>query len=103
MKAKLLQMPMAKTTEVFSRSVPTVEANVNFTVQSVANEDGSDRLCVPSATGMRHPNDWNPVNLGGRFQLQLEGASPKSILPASPRRMRQRCRDKHCFPDRFKL
>lgn len=46
MKAKLLQMPMAKTTEVFSRSVPTVEANVNFTVQSVANEDGSESLCV---------------------------------------------------------
>jgi hypothetical protein len=45
MKAKLLQMPAAKTAETFSRSVPTVESNVNFDIQSIANEDGSDRLC----------------------------------------------------------
>lgn len=46
MKAKLLQMPEAKAAEVFSRNVPTVESNVSFTIQAVANENGSERLCV---------------------------------------------------------
>jgi len=27
-------------------AVETLEANVNFTIQAVANEDGSDRRCV---------------------------------------------------------
>jgi hypothetical protein len=29
----------------FQRTVETVEASVNFTIRSIANEDGSDRLC----------------------------------------------------------
>ena len=43
---KLLQMPSARTAEAFSRTVPTVETDVSFDVQSVANEDGTCPLCV---------------------------------------------------------
>ena len=32
--------------EQFHRTVETVEANVTFTIQSVANEDGTCPLCV---------------------------------------------------------
>jgi hypothetical protein len=31
--------------EGFQRTVETVEASVNFTIRSIANEDDSDRLC----------------------------------------------------------
>jgi hypothetical protein len=46
MKGKLLRMRGAKTDEAFSRTVPTVEADVNFDIRSVPNEDGTDRMCV---------------------------------------------------------
>jgi hypothetical protein len=45
MKSNLLQMKAAPPVERFHRTVETVEANVNFDIQSIANEDGSDRLC----------------------------------------------------------
>jgi hypothetical protein len=46
MKANLLQMRAGRTTaETFLRRVPTVEREVSFTVTSIANEDGSCRMC----------------------------------------------------------
>src|ERR1035441_2536943 len=46
MSAKVLQMVAAKSAaEGFQRTVETVEASVNFTIRSIANEDDSDRLC----------------------------------------------------------
>ena len=47
MSAKVLQMGTAKSAaEWFQRTVETIKANVNFDIRSIANEDGSDRLCV---------------------------------------------------------
>ena len=47
MSAKVLQMVAAKSApETFHRVVETLEANVNFDIRSIANEDSSDRLCV---------------------------------------------------------
>ncbi len=40
----------------FHRTVETVEANVNFDVRSIANEDGSCRMCqvdLPNQEGPR--------------------------------------------------
>jgi len=46
MKANLLQMRTARTTaENFLRRVPTIERSVVFTITSIANEDGSNRMC----------------------------------------------------------
>ena len=45
MKAKLLRMPGAIPAEAFSRTVPTVESNVNFIIQVIAKEDGTCRMC----------------------------------------------------------
>jgi hypothetical protein len=45
MKSNLLQMKAAPPVERFQRTVETVEASVNFDIQSIANEDDSDRLC----------------------------------------------------------
>jgi acetoacetate decarboxylase len=46
MSAKVLQMVTTKSAaEEFQRTVETVEASVNFTIQVIANEDGSNRLC----------------------------------------------------------
>jgi len=46
MKTKLLQMPAVRTAPAFSRTVPTIEQDVNFNIQSIANEDGTCPLCV---------------------------------------------------------
>lgn len=46
LKSNLLQMKAAPPDERFQRTVETVEASVSITIQAVANEDGSDRLCV---------------------------------------------------------
>jgi len=46
MKSNLLRMRTAKTTaENFLRTVGTIERSVNFTIQVIANEDGSCRMC----------------------------------------------------------
>ncbi len=46
MSAKVLQMLTSKwVAERFQRTVETVETSVSFTIRSIANEDGSDRLC----------------------------------------------------------
>jgi hypothetical protein len=45
MKSNLLQMPAPNTVDAFSRTVPTVESSVNFEIRSIANEDGSCRMC----------------------------------------------------------
>jgi len=45
--AKVLQMkPATLATLNFHRTVETVEANVNFQIRSMANEDGTCPLCV---------------------------------------------------------
>ncbi len=46
MKAKLLQMKSAPPVERFHLSVETLEASVSFNIKAVANEDGTDRICV---------------------------------------------------------
>jgi len=46
MSGKVLQMGAARTTTAnFVRTVGTIERSVNFTIQVIANEDGSNRLC----------------------------------------------------------
>jgi hypothetical protein len=45
-KSNLLQMKAAPPVEQFHRTVETLEASVNFAIESIANEDGADRLCV---------------------------------------------------------
>ena len=47
MNAKVLQMgQVTPVTQSFQRKVATIEANVNFHIHSVANEDGTSPLCV---------------------------------------------------------
>jgi hypothetical protein len=46
MKSNLLQMKAAPLVERFHRTVETLEAGVNFDINSVANEDGACPLCV---------------------------------------------------------
>jgi hypothetical protein len=47
MSAKVLQMGSATSaTPNFHRMVETVEANVNFDIRSIANEDGTCQICV---------------------------------------------------------
>jgi hypothetical protein len=46
MSSKVLQMNAPRiTADNFLRTVPTIECSVNFTIQVIANEDGSNRLC----------------------------------------------------------
>ncbi|MGA2850110.1 MAG: hypothetical protein ABSE46_14020 [Terracidiphilus sp.] len=47
MSAKVIQMgtPKSAYVENFIRRVETVEAGVNFTIGTIANEDGSNRMC----------------------------------------------------------
>jgi len=70
MSSKVLQMNAPRiTADNFLRTVPTIERSVNFTVQVIANEDGSNRLCqieLPNQEGARagsasrywHPSMW---------------------------------------------
>jgi hypothetical protein len=74
MKATLLQMPAAKTPEAFSRSVPTVETNVNFTIEAIANEDGSNRLCQ-----IDRPN---PGRYGGHCRALLTPEHVEQLIVA---------------------
>ena len=46
MNSNLLQMKAAPPVERFHRTVETLEASVNFEIQSVANEDGTWLPCV---------------------------------------------------------
>ena len=46
MKSNLLQMRALPAVEPFHRTVETLEASVNFDIQTVANEDGTCPLCV---------------------------------------------------------
>ena len=47
MSAKVLQMVAAKSAaEGFQRTVETMDTSVNFTIQAIVNEDGSNCLCV---------------------------------------------------------
>jgi hypothetical protein len=46
MKSNLLRMKAGPPVERFHRTVETVEARVNFDIQSVANEDGTCPMCV---------------------------------------------------------
>ena len=46
MKAKVLQMKAALPVERYHRTIETLEASVSFNIESVANEDGTDRICV---------------------------------------------------------
>jgi len=46
MKARVLQMKPAPPIFPFRRTVETLEPDVNFAIQAVANEDGTCPLCV---------------------------------------------------------
>jgi hypothetical protein len=71
MKANLLQMRTGRTTaENFLRTVETIERSVNFTIQVIASEDGSNRLCQ-----VELPNQENGVT--GRLCVAL--LSPENV------------------------
>jgi len=46
MKSNLLQMKSAPAVEPFHCTVETLEPDVNFAIQAVANEDGTDCICL---------------------------------------------------------
>jgi len=74
MKAKLLQMPGAIPVEAFSKTVSTVEPDVNFAIRAVANEDGTCPLCVVDLP--------NPSPHGGHCRALLTSANVDQLTAA---------------------